>query len=119
MPMMVGCPGGVLVGGAGSIFDGAIMAAQGHAIVVTINYRVNAFGFLALPSQGKDQFSAEYGLIDQQAAMRWVRSNATAFGGDPRNVTIFGQSAGGASVCMTMTSPTATRLFQHALAESR
>src|SRR5258708_5665808 len=99
-------------------FTARVLAAQGHAIVVTINYRVNAFGFLALPSQGKDQFSGEYGLIDQQAAMRWVRSNATAFGGDPRNVTIFGESAGGASVCMTMTSPTARGLFEHAIAES-
>ena len=118
LPVMVWIHGGAFTGGAGSIYDGAILAAQGHAIVVTINYRVNAFGFLALPSQGKDQFSGEYGLIDQQAAMRWVRSNATAFGGDPRNVTIFGESAGGASVCMTMTSPTARGLFEHAIAES-
>src|SRR5258708_36675368 len=117
MPMMVGCPGGVLVGGAGSIFDGAIMAAQGHAIVVTINYRVNAFGFLALPSQGKDQFSGEYGLIDQQAAMRWVRSNATAFGGDPRNVTIFGESAAGASASIPMTTPAAGGRSRPARAE--
>lgn len=67
------------------------MAARGNAIVVTINYRLNAFGFLALPSlDGGHQSSGDYGLMDQQAAMRWVRGNARAFGGNRRNVTIFG-----------------------------
>ena len=121
LPVMVWIHGGAFTGGAGSIYDGAILAAKGHAIVVTINYRLNAFGFLALPSldrEGKQHSSGDYGLMDQQAAMRWVRGNAKAFGGDPRNVTIFGESAGGASVCMNMTSPTAKGLFSRAIAES-
>jgi hypothetical protein len=121
LPVMVWIHGGAFTGGAGSIYDGAILAAKGHAIVVTINYRLNAFGFLALPSldrEGKQHSGGDYGLMDQQAAMRWVRGNAKAFGGDPRNVTIFGESAGGASVCMNMTSPTAKGLFSRAIAES-
>jgi para-nitrobenzyl esterase len=121
LPVMVWIPGGGFTGGAGSIYDGAILAARGNAIVVTINYRLNAFGFLALPSldtASTDHSSGDYGLMDQQAAMRWVRGNAKAFGGDPRNVTIFGESAGGASVCMNMTSPTASGLFERAIAES-
>jgi para-nitrobenzyl esterase len=119
LPVMVWIPGGGFTGGAGSIYDGAVLAARGNAIVVTINYRLNAFGFLALPSlDGRHQSSGDYGLMDQQAAMRWVRGNARAFGGNPRNVTIFGESAGGASVCMDMASPTARGLFEHAIAES-
>ena len=119
LPVMVWIPGGGFTGGAGSIYDGAVLAARGNAIVVTINYRLNAFGFLALPSlDGGRQSSGDYGLMDQQEAMRWVRGNARAFGGNPRNVTIFGESAGGASVCMNMASPTARGLFEHAIAES-
>ena len=85
LPVMVWIPGGAFVGGAGSIYDGAVLSAKGNAIVVTINYRLNAFGFLALPSLDKEtrqQSSGDYGLMDQQAAMRWVRGNAKAFGGD-------------------------------------
>jgi para-nitrobenzyl esterase len=119
LPVMVWIPGGGFTGGAGSSYDGAVLAARGHAIVVTINYRLNAFGYLALPSlDGRHQSSGDYGLMDQQEAMRWVRGNARAFGGNPRNVTIFGESAGGASVCMNMASPTARGLFEHAIAES-
>ena len=92
-----------------------------HVIVVTINYRLSAFGFLALPSldaESTDNSSGDYGLMDQQAAMRWVQNNAFAFGGNPGNVTIFGESAGGASVCANMASPTAFGLFSRAIAES-
>jgi para-nitrobenzyl esterase len=115
LPVMVWIHGGGFTGGAGSIYDGAVISARGNVIVVTINYRLDAFGFLALPSSG---FSGDFGLMDQQAAMRWVRANARAFGGNPRNVTIFGESAGGASVCMNLASPTARGLFEHAIAES-
>jgi para-nitrobenzyl esterase len=120
LPVMVWIHGGGFVGGAGIIYDGAVLAKKGHVIVVTINYRLNAFGFLALPSLDKERgnSSGDYGLMDQQAALRWVRSNAKAFGGNPRNVTIFGESAGGASVCTNMASPTASGLFAHAIAES-
>jgi para-nitrobenzyl esterase len=116
LPVMVWIHGGAFTGGAGSIYDGAMIATRGHVIVVTINYRLSAFGFLALPSLGSS--SGDYGLMDQQAALRWVRQNAPAFGGNPRNVTIFGESAGGASVCAQMASPAAAGLFQRAIAES-
>jgi len=121
LPVMVWIHGGGFTGGAGSIYDSKVIAAKGNAVVVTINYRLNAFGFLALPSldnESADHSSGDYGLMDQQAALRWVRANARAFGGDPHNVTIFGESAGGASVCANMASPTARGLFQRAIAES-
>ena len=121
LPVMVWIHGGGFTGGAGRIYDGAMLAARDHVIVVTINYRLSAFGFLALPSldtQSPDHSSGNYGLMDQQAAMRWVQDNAFAFGGDPGNVTIFGESAGGASVCANMSSPTASGLFSRAIAES-
>ncbi len=116
LPVMVWIHGGGFTGGAGSIYDGKVIAEKGHVIVVTINYRLNAFGFLALPSLGADR--GNFGLMDQQAALRWVRANAKAFGGNPHDVTIFGESAGGASVCDNMASPTARGLFQRAIAES-
>jgi para-nitrobenzyl esterase len=121
LPVMVWLHGGGFTGGAGSIYDGALLAARRHVIVVTINYRLSAFGFLALPSldaESPDGSSGNYGLMDQQAAMRWVQNNAFAFGGNPGNVTIFGESAGGASVCANMASPTAFGLFARAIAES-
>ncbi len=116
LPVMVWIHGGGFTGGAGSLYDGARLATRGDVIVVTINYRLAAFGFLALPSLGAG--SGDFGLQDQQAALRWVRQNARAFGGDPGNVTIFGESAGGASVCAQMASPGASGLFQRAIAES-
>jgi len=121
LPVMVWIHGGGFTGGAGSIYDGALLAARDHVIVVTINYRLSAFGFLALPSldaESPDSSSGNYGLMDQQAAMRWVQNNAFVFGGNPGNVTIFGESAGGASVCANMASPTALGLFARAIAES-
>lgn len=120
LPVMVWIHGGGFTGGAGKIYDGAVIAKKGRVIVVTINYRLNAFGFLALSSLDSERgnSSGDYGLMDQQAALRWVRANARAFGGNPRNVTIFGESAGGASVCANMASPTAFGLFRRAIAES-
>jgi para-nitrobenzyl esterase len=121
LPVMVWIHGGGFTGGAGRIYDGAPLATRQHVIVVTINYRLSAFGFLALGSlddESPDNSSGNYGLMDQQAALRWVQDNAFAFGGSPRNVTIFGESAGGASVCANMASPTAFGLFSRAIAES-
>ncbi len=120
-PVMVWIHGGGFTGGAGSIYDGAPLSVTGGAVVVTINYRLGPFGFLALPSldaESPDGSSGDYGLMDQQAALRWVQRNALAFGGNPLDVTIFGESAGGASVCENMASPTAFGLFAHAIAES-
>jgi para-nitrobenzyl esterase len=121
LPVMVWIHGGGFTGGAGSLYDGAVLAAREHVIVVTINYRLGIFGFLALSSLDKEagpDSSGDYGLMDKQAALRWVRRNAAAFGGNVRDVTIFGQSAGGLSVCDNMASPTAAGLFARAIAES-
>jgi len=121
LPVMVWIHGGGFTGGAGSLYDGAVLAAREHVIVVTVNYRLGIFGFLALPSLDKEagaDSSGDYGLMDQQAALRWVQPNAAAFGGNRRDVTIFGQPAGGLSVCDNMASPTAAGLFAHAIAES-
>ncbi len=116
LPVMVWIHGGAFTGGAGSIYDGAVLAAKGNVIVVTINYRLSAFGFLDLPSLGAG--NGDFGLLDQQAALRWVQRNAFAFGGNPRDVTEFGESAGAASVCDNMASPGAAGLFERAIAES-
>ena len=118
LPVMVWIHGGAFTGGAGSIYDGAVLAPKGGAVVVTINYRLGSFGFLALPSLDQAGPSGDYGLLDQQAALRWAHRNASAFGGNPRDVTIFGESAGAASVCDNMASPTASGLFARAIAES-
>jgi para-nitrobenzyl esterase len=121
LPVMVWIHGGGFTGGAGSIYDGRVITAKGNVIVVTINYRLGGFGFLALPSLDKQSpvsLSGNYGLEDQQAALRWVQRNAAVFGGDPHRVTIFGESAGGAAVCDNIASPTATGLFARAIAES-
>jgi para-nitrobenzyl esterase len=119
LPVMVWIHGGGFTGGAGSIYDGAPLAVSQNVIVVSINYRLGPFGFLALPSlDAESGSSGDYGLMDQQAALRWVQRNAGAFGGDRRDVTVFGESAGGASVCDNMASPGASGLFQRAIAES-
>jgi para-nitrobenzyl esterase len=118
LPVMVWIHGGAFTGGEGSIYDGSTLATRGHVIVVTINYRLGAFGFLALPGLDREGASGDYGLMDQQAALRWVQRNARAFGGDPQDVTEFGESAGAASVCDNMASPAAAGLFARAIAES-
>ena len=89
------------------------MANTGHEVIVSTNYRLGIFGFLADSAFGRH--SGDYGLQDQQAAMRWVQQNIAAFGGDPRRVTIFGESAGASSVCDQIASPTAKGLFEQAI----
>ena len=100
---------------------GQTLAAERDVIVVTPNYRLGAFGFLAHPAlSGEDPqgASGNYGLMDQQAALRWVRDNIAAFGGDPANVTIAGTSAGGQSVGLQMVSPASEGLFHRAIIQS-
>ena len=118
LPVMVWIHGGGFTGGQGAIYDGSTLATQGQVIVVTINYRLGALGSLALPGLDREGASGDYGLMDQQAALRWVQRNARAFGGDPPDVTEFGESAGAASVCDNMASPAAAGLFARAIAES-
>lgn len=100
-------------------FDGERLARRG-IIVVTVNYRLNVFGFLAHPQLTAEQPDApsNFGHLDQQAGTRWVKRNIAAFGGDPDNITIGGQSAGGGSVCAQLTSPQNEGLFQHAIIQS-
>ncbi len=116
LPVMVWIPGGAFIEGGGGLglYDGAKLAARAHAIVVTLNYRVGAFGFLALPGQPHPSL----GLLDQQAALRWVHRNIAAFGGDPMVVTIFGESAGAWSVCAHLVMPGSRWLFSRAIMES-
>lgn len=115
-PVLVWIHGGSFTNGATSVYDPARLAAKGELVVVQAQYRLGAFGFLANPLLGKG--SGNYGLEDQQAALRWVQRNAAAFGGDPRNVTIMGESAGAYSVCDQLASPTAAGLFQRAIMQS-
>jgi para-nitrobenzyl esterase len=105
--------------GGGNLYDGSALAAAHDAVVVTINYRLGALGFLAHPALADEHgASGNYGTLDQIAALRWVRDNIRAFGGDPERVMIFGESAGGLSVCLLLASPLARGLFHAALVES-
>jgi para-nitrobenzyl esterase len=117
LPVLVWIHGGGYYGGTGSQpgYDGANLARRG-AIVVTINYRLGIFGFFAHPELKDD--SGNQGLRDQIAALRWVKENIAAFGGDADRVTIFGESAGAISVGILMASPMAKGLFQRAIAQS-
>jgi para-nitrobenzyl esterase len=121
-PVMVWIHGGGYLTGSGSLpyYDGGALARLG-AVVVTINYRLGVFGFLATPQlsrESREHVSGNYGLLDQIAALQWVRENIAGFGGDPRNVTIFGESAGAGSVSCLLFSPLAQGLFSRAIAES-
>lgn len=120
LPVMVWVPGGGFINGSGNDFNGAKLAATADVIVVTINYRLGPFGWLALRSLSNEQggSSGDYGLMDQVAALKWVKANIANFGGDPGNVTLFGQSAGGDSVLAQTASPLAAGLFQRADADS-
>jgi para-nitrobenzyl esterase len=115
-PVLFWIHGGGLVNGAGDQHDGALMARENGIVVVSINYRLGVFGFLSLPGFGAG--SGDYGLLDQQAAMRWVTRNARAFGGDPRRVSIAGESAGGFSTCANLVSPAVRGLFDGAIVQS-
>ncbi|MFI5733609.1 carboxylesterase/lipase family protein [Kribbella sp. NPDC051587] len=114
-PVMVWLHGGGFVEGSGGEYDPQRLAAGGDVIVVTANYRLGIFGNFAYPGL---EGSGTFGLEDQQAALRWVQRNATAFGGDSGNVTLFGQSAGGQSICAHLASPTAVGLFHRAIIQS-
>lgn len=123
-PVMVFVHGGAFVIGAASsgLYDGANLASATGAIVVAIQYRLGALGFLSnaqLRAEDPAHPSAgDYGIEDQIAAFEWVAANAASFGGDPANVTIFGESAGGTSMLVHLASPKSQGLFQHAIVES-
>ncbi len=121
-PVMVWIHGGALTRGSGAqpIYDGTALAKKG-VVLVTINYRLGPLGFLAHPeltAESPQHASGNYGLLDQLAALKWVRKNIAAFGGDPARVTIFGESAGSFSVNALVASPLAKGLFIRAIGQS-
>jgi para-nitrobenzyl esterase len=121
-PVLVWIHGGAFTIGSGaqSIYDGAPLAKRGDVVVVTINYRLGPLGFLRLSelTGGRIPSTGNEGILDQVAALTWVRENIAAFGGDPENVTIFGESAGGMSVGTLLGLPKARGLFQKAIPQS-
>ncbi len=120
-PVMVWIHGGGFVNGSSSTpwYDGTALATRGDVVVVSVNYRLGALGFLWLGDlDDRYRSSGVNGLLDQAAALRWVQRNIGAFGGDPGNVTIVGESAGAMSVCTLLALPGARGLFHRAIAES-
>src|SRR5438552_4708261 len=122
LPVMVWIHGGAFVFGSGALrdFSGSSFTEKG-VILVTINYRLGRLGFFAFPALSQEhpeEPKGSYAYMDQIAALKWVQQNIAAFGGDPKNVTIFGESAGGVSVHSLLTIPAAQSLFQKAIIES-
>jgi para-nitrobenzyl esterase len=113
LPVLFWIHGGGLTTGTANQHDGALMARTNGIVVVSINYRLGALGFLTLPDG-----ATNFGLLDQRAAMQWTARNIRAFGGDPRNVTIAGESAGGFSVCAMLAAPSLRGLFSGAVIQS-
>lgn len=121
-PVMVFVHGGSFTNGSGNyaLYDGTNLA-QNDVVTITINYRLGALGFLAHPlltAESDKHSSGNYGFLDQQAALAWVKANAAKFGGDPDDVTLFGESAGAISTCVHVVSPLAKGLFHRAISES-
>ena len=121
-PVMVWIHGGAFRSGhtASQVYDGSELARRG-VVIVSTSYRLGILGFLAHPelsAESPQHVSGNYGLLDQMAALQWVKENIAAFGGDPANVTIFGESAGALSVMDLVASPQAKGLFTKAIAES-
>ncbi|OEJ36050.1 carboxylesterase [Streptomyces subrutilus] len=114
-PVMVWFHGGGFVNGAGDLFRPERLAVRGGVVVVTVNYRLGVFGLFGHPELGG---APGFALADQRAALAWVRANAGRFGGDPRNVTVFGESAGALGVCAHLTSPASAGLFHRAIVQS-
>ena len=102
-----------------TLYDGTTLATKGNVVVVTVEYRLGALGWLADDALGTSKKpSGNYGLLDQMAALRWVRTNISKFGGDPKRVLVFGESAGAVDTCLLIASPLATDLYSRALMES-
>jgi para-nitrobenzyl esterase len=119
LPVMVWFHGGGLYCGGSTGYDPRALVVDGGVVVVSVNYRLNVFGFFSHPAINAEGHAAgNYGIIDQQLALRWVQRNIAQFGGDPRNVTIFGESAGGISVLTHLASPGSAGLFHRAIMQS-
>jgi para-nitrobenzyl esterase len=118
LPVWIFIHGGALVTGEGAAFDPSVLVSTQKIIVVTINYRLGALGWLAHPALDDNGIAGNYGLMDQQLAFKWVRDNIEHFGGNAHRVTIGGESAGGLSTSSNLASPTAKGLFHAAIIES-
>lgn len=121
LPVMIWIHGGAYTFGSGGapLYDGGNLARDGEVVVVSINHRLQAFGFTDLSAFGPAFADAgNAGLLDVEAAVAWVKRNIAAFGGDPGNITLFGQSGGGAKISMLMAMPSARGLFQKAIVQS-
>lgn len=117
-PVMVWIHGGGFLNGSADIYDAHWLTTQGDIVVVTVNYRLGALGFLALDALGGGGDVGNYGFADQQAALRWVHDNVANFGGDPDKVTIAGESAGAMSVCDHLAAPGSAGLYRSAILQS-
>jgi len=119
-PVMVWLHGGGFANGSGgaAMYDGAALARRGDVITVTVNHRLNLFGYLHLGELGGHPSSGVAGMLDIILALEWVRDNIAAFGGDPTNVTIFGESGGGWKVCLLQAMPAAAGLFHKTIVQS-
>jgi para-nitrobenzyl esterase len=118
LPVLMFIHGGGSFDGEGSDYDGSKLALQGQMVVVTMNYRLNLFGFLAVPSlDNEGHLFANYGWLDQQMVLKWIQRNIAAFGGDKNNVTVTGESGGATSTSVQVVSPLVKGLFQHAICE--
>jgi para-nitrobenzyl esterase len=117
-PVLVWIHGGGFINGSSDVYDARRLTSRGDIVVVTVNYRLGALGFLAHPALGPAGRVGNYGFADQQAALRWVRDNIANFGGDPGRVTLAGESAGGMSVCDHLVAPGSAGLFRAAIIHS-
>ena len=121
LPVMLYIHGGGFTGGAGSFYNGSVLAANHGVVVATINYRLGSLGFLSLDElkQSSNQSTGGLnGIRDQVTALHWVQQHISNFGGDPSQVTLFGESAGAESICSLLVSPLAKGLFKRAILES-
>ncbi|WP_330294598.1 carboxylesterase/lipase family protein [Streptomyces sp. NBC_00503] len=120
LPVILWMHGGAYSQGTGTQFGGGAMAELTHSVVISINYRLGQLGYLGLPELTRQdaRHSGSFGLMDQIAALRWTRENIGAFGGNPGNVTVSGQSAGSGSVCALLAAPSAAGLFHRAVLQS-
>jgi len=119
LPVLFWIHGGGFVGGASNLYRTDWLATEGRLVVVTANYRLGYLGFVPLPALASDPVNGNFGIEDQREALRWVQRNIARFGGDPKRVTVAGESAGAASLCMHLASPEQVRgLFQQAIVVS-
>lgn len=121
LPVMIWIHGGDFTSGAGSAYDGKNLVVKGNVVLVTFNYRLGIFGFLAhlaLDQESPSSLSGNFGFADQQAVLRWTQRNIAGFGGDPQNVTLFGEEAGAVSICAHLAAPESAGLFRRAILQS-